>query len=91
MKTLNNSSHGIFGVQSGTVGDFFPSISVFPVCITISVFHTHISFLYHRHCKELTALLNKKEEAVTYKKLYLECCSLWIRNMDPRKKIKRGS
>ena len=21
-----------------------------------------------------------------YKKLYLECCSLWIRNMDPRKK-----
>ena len=25
---------------------------------------------------------NKKE---TYKKLYLEFCSLWIRNMDPRK------
>jgi hypothetical protein len=30
---------------------------------------------------------NKKE---TYKKLYLECCSLWIRNMDLRKKLREG-
>jgi hypothetical protein len=26
----------------------------------------------------------------TYKELYLECCSLWIRNMHPRKKLRQG-
>jgi hypothetical protein len=29
---------------------------------------------------QITLFGNKKE---TYKKLYLECCRLWMRNMDP--------
>ena len=38
-------------------------------------------------CSNNLSLEMKKE---TYKKLYLECCSLWIRNLDPKKKMKRG-
>jgi hypothetical protein len=33
-------------------------------------------------------ILEIKKE--TYKKLYLEFCSVWIRNIDPRKKIIEG-
>jgi hypothetical protein len=35
-------------------------------------------------CSNNLSLEIKNKE--TYKKLYLKCCSLWIRNMDPRKK-----
>jgi len=35
--------------------------------------------------KQLFFLNNLRSEMKkNYKELYLECCSLWIRNMDPR-------
>jgi hypothetical protein len=48
----------------------------------ISNFDSNIFFFIYASYP-ITACGNEKD---TYKELYLEFCSLWIRNMDPRKK-----
>ena len=52
---------------------------------------THIKFDHilidmRWHSSILDVRSYRRNEKRTYKKLYLECCSLWIRTMDPREK-----